>query len=136
MISIGRVKSAYEKTRDSNSHDCVPLHNGGDIRILYNIVNFTFLFSFEEARRREVRVCSDEGRHPRYLMKNKDTLDISCSSSVVTRHFSCSMCDASSLTDSYFLVKATLNCLLNLLNRYLIYCTPLKVVSNGTGGGV
>jgi hypothetical protein len=71
MISIRRMKSAYEKTRNSNSHACIPLHNGENIRVLYNIVNFTFLFSFEEARRREVRVCSDEGRHPRYLKKNK-----------------------------------------------------------------
>jgi hypothetical protein len=54
-----------------------------------------FLFSFEEARRREVRVCSDEGRHPRYLMKNKDTLDISCSlfKSQKFSSFFCIMCD-------------------------------------------
>jgi hypothetical protein len=77
MITIRKMKSAYEKTRNSNSHACVPLHNRGHIRVLYNIVNFTFLSSFEEARRREVRVCSDEGRHPRYVKKNKDTLDIS-----------------------------------------------------------
>jgi hypothetical protein len=42
MIFIRRVKSAYEKNRNSNSHACVPLPNGGDIRVLYNIVNFTF----------------------------------------------------------------------------------------------
>ncbi len=44
LIRIRRVKYAYEKTRNSNSHACEPLHTckGGDIRVFYNIVNFTF----------------------------------------------------------------------------------------------
>jgi hypothetical protein len=38
MIDIRRANSAYEKTRNSNSHACVPLNNG----VLYNIVKVTF----------------------------------------------------------------------------------------------
>jgi hypothetical protein len=82
MISISRVKSSYEKP-ETQILILVYLYIIEQLLtralVLYNIVKIYFLFSFEEAGRREVRVCSDEGRHPRYLMKNKNTLDISCS---------------------------------------------------------
>jgi hypothetical protein len=69
--------------------------------VLYNIVKNYFLVSFEEARRREVRVCSDEGRHPRYLKKNNDTLDLSCSSRKCLVVFSASCAIFSSLTECF-----------------------------------